>query len=161
MRLPVTAKIALAIAGAMPIVPGSPMPPGASPFFTRCTSIVRRFVDAQDAIVVEIMLLDAAALQRDLAPQRGADAEDDAALDLRHDRVGVDDLAAIDGANHAPDLDLALLRHLDLGDLGKVGAHGELHRDAAAHALGKGRAPSRLLGGEIEHAEHARLLAEQ
>jgi len=34
MRLPVAAKMALATAGAMPIVPGSPMPPGASPFFT-------------------------------------------------------------------------------------------------------------------------------
>ena len=39
MRLPVNAKIAFVIAGAMPTVPGSPMPPGASPFFTRCTSI--------------------------------------------------------------------------------------------------------------------------
>src|ERR1700738_374413 len=38
-RLPVAAKTALASAGAVTAVPGSPMPPGGSPFRTRCTSI--------------------------------------------------------------------------------------------------------------------------
>src|SRR5882724_4429961 len=39
IRLPVAAKTALATAGAVTAVPGSPIPPGASPFRTRCTSI--------------------------------------------------------------------------------------------------------------------------
>ena len=39
MRLPVAAKMALVTAGASAEVPGSPMPPGASALFTRCTSI--------------------------------------------------------------------------------------------------------------------------
>src|SRR5215813_4137635 len=38
-RLPVAAKTALASAGAVTAVPGSPIPPGASPFRTRCTSM--------------------------------------------------------------------------------------------------------------------------
>src|SRR5216684_4816387 len=40
MRLPVAAKTALARAGAVTAVPGSPIPPGASKLRTRCTSIV-------------------------------------------------------------------------------------------------------------------------
>src|SRR6266700_1940370 len=39
MRLPVAAKTALASAGAVTAVPGSPIPPGASLLRTRCTSI--------------------------------------------------------------------------------------------------------------------------
>jgi len=38
-RLPVAAKIAFATAAAVAAVPGSPIPPGASPLFTICTSI--------------------------------------------------------------------------------------------------------------------------
>jgi len=40
-------------------------------------------VDAQDPVGVEIGLLDAPVLERDLAIECGADAEDHAALDLR------------------------------------------------------------------------------
>src|SRR5215469_12757734 len=39
-RLPVAAKIALAMAGTIADVPGSPMPPGGSEFFTTCTSMI-------------------------------------------------------------------------------------------------------------------------
>ena len=39
MRLPLAANTALPSAGATPAVPGSPMPPGASPLSIRCTSI--------------------------------------------------------------------------------------------------------------------------
>src|SRR4029079_4013740 len=77
----------------------------------------RRFVDPQHAIVVEIALLDAAALEGNFAPQGCAQAKNNAAFDLRNDRVGIDHLAAIDGADDAPDFDLAFLRHFDFGDL--------------------------------------------
>src|SRR5262245_13477274 len=62
----------------------------------------RRFVHAQDLIVVEVALLDASAFQSDLAIERGRDAEHDRALYLRLDRVRVDSRAAVDGANDAP-----------------------------------------------------------
>src|SRR2546425_12707544 len=39
IRFPVAAKIALASAGAVTAVPGSPIPPGGSRLRTRCTSI--------------------------------------------------------------------------------------------------------------------------
>jgi len=39
IRFPVAAKIAFVSAGITHEVPGSPMPPGASELFTRCTSI--------------------------------------------------------------------------------------------------------------------------
>ena len=39
MRLPLAANTALPSAGATPAVPGSPIPPGASPLSIRCTSI--------------------------------------------------------------------------------------------------------------------------
>src|SRR5690348_5237282 len=43
----------------------------------------RRLIDPQHANVMEVRLLDPAILERDLAPQGTADAEHDAALDLR------------------------------------------------------------------------------
>jgi hypothetical protein len=56
---------------------------------------------------VEIGLLDTAALQRDLAIERRRDAENDRALDLRLDGVGIDNGAAIDRADDAPDTNRA------------------------------------------------------
>src|SRR5262245_61998126 len=61
----------------------------------------------------------------------------------------------------APDPDLAILRHLDFADLGKITAHSKLNRDSAAHARRERIAPSSLLDSEIEHAEPARRFAEQ
>jgi len=48
-------------------------------------------VDAECAIVVEVALLDAAVFECDLAEQRGGQAKNDAAFDLRLHRVRVDD----------------------------------------------------------------------
>jgi hypothetical protein len=59
----------------------------------------RRLIDAQDLVRVEIGLLDTAVLDCDLAIERRRDAEDNRALDLRPDGIGVDDGAAIDCAD--------------------------------------------------------------
>src|SRR6266516_5672938 len=55
-----------------------------------------RFVHPQDPVIVEIGLLDPAILECDLAPQRAADAEIDAALDLCLHGVRVHHGAAVE-----------------------------------------------------------------
>src|SRR6266567_9615201 len=62
----------------------------------------RRLIHAQDLVSIEIGLLDTAVFQRDLAMECRRDAEDDRALDLCPDGIGIDDGAAIDGADNAP-----------------------------------------------------------
>src|SRR5215831_11893270 len=71
----------------------------------------RRLVHAQDLVRVEVGLLDTPVLERDLAVERGRDAKDDPALDLCAHRVGIDDRAAIDRADHAPYANRAVLAH--------------------------------------------------
>jgi hypothetical protein len=63
----------------------------------------RHLIHAQDLVGIKVGLLDAAVFQRDLAIERRRDAEDDRALDLRPDDVGIDDGIAIDRAEDAPD----------------------------------------------------------
>ena len=58
----------------------------------------RHLVDAQHAVVVEIGLLHAAVFDGDLAVQRRSEPEDQPALKLRHDGVGIDGDAGIDRA---------------------------------------------------------------
>ena len=62
---------------------------------------LRRLVDAQHAVVVEVGLLDAALVDGDLAIERGGQAEDQPALELRHDGIGIDGDAGIDRAGDA------------------------------------------------------------
>jgi hypothetical protein len=66
-------------------------------------------------------LLDAATLQRNLAMERGGDAKDYSALDLRLNGVGVDDGAAIDRADNPPDTDRPVVRHFDFSNGRQVG----------------------------------------
>src|SRR6266536_1318208 len=61
----------------------------------------RRLVHAKDRVGVEVRLFYATILERDLAVKRGRGTEDDSALDLRLNRVGIDDGAAIYRADHA------------------------------------------------------------
>src|SRR5262245_33117477 len=49
-----------------------------------------RLVNAQNAVVVEVTLLDASAFDRDLTEERRGDSEDHGAFNLRLDSVGVD-----------------------------------------------------------------------
>jgi hypothetical protein len=61
----------------------------------------RRFVDPRHLVSVEVGLLDTLVLERDCAVERGGDPEDDRALDLRPDDIGIDHNAAIDRADDA------------------------------------------------------------
>ena len=80
---------------------------------------------------------------RDL-PVEGRDRRTGAALDLRPDDVGIDDCAAVHGADDAANPDSAVPRDFDLGDLRQVAAEGVLKRDPAAVLSGNGcpRRPS-------------------
>ena len=119
---PVAANSALASAGPAIEVPGSPMPPGASPFSHEMDLDRGRFVDPHHPIIVEVALLHPAFRDRDLVIERGRESEDEAALDLRLDAVGIDDGAAIDRRRHAADRDLAVVVDLRLDDRRDIGA---------------------------------------
>src|SRR6266851_10386623 len=86
----------------------------------------RRLIHAQYLVGVEIGLLDTSVFDGDLAIERRRDAEDNRALDLRLDSVGIDDGAAIDRADDPPDTNRAIPRHFDFGNLRHVGREGEL-----------------------------------
>ena len=101
MRLSVAAKIALATAGTIAEVPGSPIPPGGFELWTIWTSIAGASLIRGIWISVEVGLLDTAVLERDSAVERSRDAKDDRALDLRPDDIGIDHNAAIDRADDA------------------------------------------------------------
>src|SRR2546428_309717 len=118
----------------------------------------RRLVHPQHRVIVEIALLDATALQRDLSAERRGEAEDDRALDLRPDGIGIDDGAAIDRADHAPDANRSVLRHLDFGNLRQIAREDELDGDAAADAFGQGLSPAGLLRRKLENGPGARRL---
>ena len=121
----------------------------------------RRLADPQHRIVIEVRLLHAPVGDRDLAGEYGTQAEDHAACELRMDRVGIDRLAAVEGADDALDAHAAVGPHLDLGDLREVAAEGELDRHAAAVARRQRRAPAGLRGGEVEHRAQPRVLEQR
>jgi hypothetical protein len=54
-----------------------------------------------------------------------------ALLDLRPEGVGIDNRAAIDGADDAPNAHGSILRHFDFSDMRHVGREDELEGDAA------------------------------
>jgi hypothetical protein len=105
-------------------------------------------IDAQHLVVIEIALLDAAVLQRDLAMERCRNAKDDRALDLCLDGIGVDDGAAIDRADDAPDTDRPVLRHFNFGDQRQVGREDELEGHATPDSFGERLSPAGPFRGE-------------
>src|SRR5262245_15993408 len=109
-----------------------------------------RLIDAQHLVVMEIALLDAAILQRDLTMERARDPKNDRALDLRLDGVGIDDGTTIDCADDASDTNRSVLRHFDLGDLRHVGRKDELKGDATADSLREWLSPAGLFRGQRE-----------
>src|SRR5262249_16666706 len=102
----------------------------------------RRLVHAKDLVRVEVGLFDTPVLERDLAVERGRDAEHDPALDLRPHRVGIDDRTAIDRTDHAPDANRAVLAHFDFSDLRHVGGEHELEGDATADPVRQRLSPT-------------------
>ena len=120
----------------------------------------RSLVDAQHAVVVEVRLLDAAVLERDLAPQRRGDAEDDAALHLRHDGIGIDGDAGVDDADDAVDVHLADVGDRDLGDLRHVASERVVHAYAAAASVAQRLAPAGNFRRAVQDVQRARIIAE-
>src|SRR5262245_30265531 len=130
------------------------------PAFHEVDIDLRHLVDAQHAIVVEIRLLNAALVQRDFAIQCGRQTENHAALDLRDDRVRINDEAAIHSERHLAYVDLAVGVHLCLNDGGDRRIEGRLHADAPADAQRQRLAPVGLFRYEVQHALEARRLSE-
>jgi hypothetical protein len=73
-------------------------------------------------------ILDTAVLQGDLAIERGRDAEDDCALNLRLDGIRIDDGAAIDREDDPPDTNHSVPQHFDLSDVREIGPKDELRQ---------------------------------
>src|SRR4029077_12250411 len=107
-------------------------------------------VYAQDLVGVEGGLLNTAVFDGDVAVERRRDSEDDRALDLRPDRIRVDDGTAIDRAGDAADTNRAVPRHFDFSNLRHVSLEGVLKRDAAAGPARQRLSPPRLLRGKLE-----------
>ena len=79
---------------------------------------VRHLVDAQHAVIVEVGLLHAALLDRDLAVQRGGQAEDQPALQLRDDGIGIDRDAGVHRRRHPAQMHLAVIVDFGFDDGG-------------------------------------------
>ncbi len=160
-RLPVAAKIALATAGAMGGVPGF------ADAAHGCAALHQKDLDprhrlhAQDRVVVEVALLDAPVLERDPTVEGGREPEDDAGFHLRADGVRVDDGAAVDGAHHAMDGDLARRRHRDFRHLRDEAAEGFVHGDAHRVPGRQLAAPAGAFRREIHDAAHPRMVEQQ
>src|SRR5579864_6262684 len=105
--------------------------------------VLRRLVEAQHRVVVEVVLLDGALLEGDLATEGEAQAIDDAALHLRPDAVHVDGDAAVDRGPDLVDrqlLDVLAFAVLGVGERdvdhhGHVAEEGPVGGDAEAAAL--------------------------
>ena len=87
---------------------------------------------------MEIALLEGAVLHRHAAVERGAQAKQDAALDLRLDGARIDGDSAIDRRDRAAQAHLALPRNLGLDDETHVAAEGRAQSHAAADPGGQG-----------------------
>src|SRR3989475_4395818 len=117
--------------------------------------------EPQHPIVVEVALLHATPVDRDLAPQRRREAVHDRALHLRLDGVGVDDRSTVHCAHHAMYVRGAVGVDRDLGDLGDVGLECLVNGDPPTASCREWRAPTRPARREVQHREVARRLAEQ
>ena len=119
----------------------------------------RRLGQAQHPITVEVALLHLAANERDVAPERRRQSEENAALDLLIDDVRVHHLSAVDDAGDAVNGELAVC-HGDFGDLRHVGAVAFHQRDALMVSGGR-LTPAGAACRLIKHPLEARLLVEQ
>ena len=103
-----------------------------------------RFEHPQHGIVVEIVLLNAAVLERDFGFECSGQAKNDAAFHLRLDDVGIDGAPAINGANHTVHTYGAVLFNRSLHNLGDVAIERKMRGDAAAAPWRKRLAPAGL-----------------
>ena len=120
---------------------------------------LRRLVDAQHAIVVEIGLLHPSLVDGDLAVECGGQAEDQPAFELRHDRIGIDGDAGIDRGRDAAQMHLALFVDFRLHHGCDEAGERRLHADAAPDARRQRLAPVGFFRRQIERGEKARLVS--
>ena len=120
---------------------------------------LRRLIDAQHAVVVEVGLLDAPLVDGDLAVERGGQAEDQPAFELRHDGIGIDGDAGIDRGGDAAQMHLALFVDFGFHHGRDEAAERRLHADAAPDARRQRLAPIGFLRHEIERGQQARVFS--
>ena len=149
-RWPMAAKIALQIAGATGGSAGSPTPVGGLSLWMKCTSTFGWFAHAQDRVLVEVRLLDAAVLHGDLEAQHGAEAVDHAAFALVVGAAHVDDGPDVAGDHHAMQAHALVRVDADFGHFGEVTRMAEMERQAHAVPCGQLAAPAGFFGGELD-----------
>jgi hypothetical protein len=102
----------------------------------------RRFIDPHHPVIVEVALLHPSLGDRDLVVEGGCEAEDEAALDLRLDPVGIDRRAAVDRRRHTAERDLAVVVDLSLDDRRDIRAEHALASHPASDPRRKRAAPA-------------------
>src|SRR5215469_13658320 len=118
------------------------------------------FVDAQHAIIVEVRLPHAAALDGDFAPQRRRQAEDQATLQLRGDSVGINGNARINCGRHPAQMHFAAFVNLGFHDGGDEAAERRLRADAATGPRRQRLTPAGFLRNQSERGLEPRGLIE-
>ena len=121
---------------------------------------LRHLVDAQHAVVVEVRLQHPSFCNDDLAVKRGREAEDQPALQLRHDRIGIDRDAGIDGRSDTAQMNLAKFIDLGFDDGCNKAAERRLHAHAAPDAPRQRLTPIGFLRHQIEGCFEPRISAE-
>src|SRR5438128_3245393 len=111
----------------------------------------RRRVDASHLVVVEVRLLDPAALEADLAKSRKADAPHNSAFELRPDAIEIDNRAAIEGDVHARDRQFAIGTDRHLDDDRGIADEAAVRRDTEAMASRQLAAPAGLARRLLDH----------
>src|SRR5690606_35752896 len=114
----------------------------------------RTFIHPQQAILVEVAVLDAAVLQRRAAVEERGEAPDDAADDLLFGTGWIDDAAAIDCGGDLVDREVAV-SHGHIRNRAAVAARIRAQYDAHAAAFRQRFRVSRLLGNERQQRTHA------
>ena len=112
----------------------------------------RRFPHPQEPIVAEIRLANAAAVDRDVAVQCGAQAVDHPALHLRLRAARVHDRPAVHRRHDPMDPNPPRRVERDLGDVRGVAAEREMRGDSAPSASRERPAPARPFGGQAYHS---------
>ena len=118
----------------------------------KCTSTTGALWMRMSGILVEVLLLHSAVLDRDLESEHRRQAVHDRALALVLGAAEVDDGAHVGGHGDLVHRQLFVVVDADVGDLGDVAGVAEVEREAEGVSLGLGLAPAGLVGGELDDA---------
>src|SRR5262245_64572592 len=109
---------------------------------------------AKRFVVVEVCLLDPAAIDGDFASQRSAQSIHNSTLDLLNDDVGIHDVTTVHSANHTVHTDLSFIDG-DLSHLRIEAAKIIDNRNTTVTPDGQRFAPTRLFRSQLHHAQPA------